>query len=99
MIRLIGRAYGRCRESMNNVGGKLLNGTNSLCVSSLGCVSVKGCEIRCFRIESDVRQSFIMSPWLFNVYMGAMVKEVKMRMGRMEVRFLEVVIAWPLVCR
>ena len=29
-----------------------------------------------------------MSPWLFNLYMDAVVKEVKMGMGRREVRFL-----------
>ena len=30
-----------------------------------------------------------MSPWLFNVYMDAMMKEVKMGMGRRGVRFQE----------
>ena len=30
-----------------------------------------------------------MSPWLFNVYMDAVMKEVKMGMGRMGVTFLE----------
>ena len=30
-----------------------------------------------------------MSPWVFNVYMDAVMKEVKMAMGRMGVRFLE----------
>ena len=43
-----------------------------------------------------------MSPWLFNAYMDAVIKEVKMGMGRRGVRFQEkgrVEIAWPLVCR
>ena len=44
-----------------------------------------------------------MSLWLFNVYMGGVMKEVKMMgMGRRGVSFLEdrrVEIAWPLVCR
>ena len=30
-----------------------------------------------------------MSPWLFNVYMDGVMKEVKMGMGRRGVRFLE----------
>ena len=30
-----------------------------------------------------------MSPWLFNVYMEGVMKEVKMEMGMREVRFLE----------
>ena len=35
-----------------------------------------------FRIDSGVRQGFIMSLWLFNVYMDAVMKEAKMGMGR-----------------
>ena len=31
----------------------------------------------------------IMSPWLFNVYMDPVMKEVKMGMGRKGVRFQE----------
>ena len=42
-----------------------------------------------FRIDSGVRQECIMSPWLFNMYMDAAMKEVKMGMGRMGMRFLE----------
>ena len=30
-----------------------------------------------------------MTPWLFNVYMDAVMKEVKMGMGRSGVRFME----------
>ena len=36
-----------------------------------------------FRIDSGVRQGCIMSPWLFNVYMHTVMKEVEMEMGRM----------------
>ena len=44
-----------------------------------------------------------MSPWLFNVYMDAVMKEVTMGMGRMRVRFTEEEkergdITYPLVC-
>ena len=40
---------------------------------------MKGGEGECFRIENGVRQGYIMSPWLFNVYMDAVMKEVKVR--------------------
>ena len=39
-------------------------------------------ESECFRIDSGVRQVCIMFSWLFNVYMDAVMKEVKMGMGR-----------------
>ena len=38
-----------------------------------------------------------MSPWLFNVYMDAGKKEVKIGMGRMGVRFLEEGRKWRLL--
>ena len=62
---------------MNDVGGKWLSGIESMHVNSLACFRVKGGENECFRIDSWVRQGCIMSPWLFNLYMGAVMKEVK----------------------
>ena len=41
--------------------------------NSLACVRVKEGESECFRIDSGVRQGCILSPWLFNVYMDAVV--------------------------
>ena len=66
-----------------DVDDKLLNGIKS----KYACVRVKGGESECFRVNSGVRQGCIMSPWLFNVYMDAMMKEVKMEMGRRRARF------------
>ena len=37
-----------------------------------------------------------MSPWLFNVYMDAVMKEVKMGKGRSGVRFMEEGKEWRL---
>ena len=37
-----------------------------------------------------------MSPWLFSVYMDAVMKEVKMGMGRRGVRFMEEGREWKL---
>ena len=51
-------------------------------VDSLPCVRVKGSKSEWFKRDSGVRQGCIMSHWLLNVYMDAMVKEVKMGIGR-----------------
>ena len=44
-----------------DVDSKLLNGIKGVYVNSLGCVTVKGCESECFRIDSGVRWVCIMS--------------------------------------
>ena len=46
-------------------------------------------EKKYFRMERCVKQGCNMSPVLFNVYMDAVMKEVKMGMGRVGVRFLK----------
>ena len=51
---------------------------------SLACVKVKWGVNEQFRIDSEERQGCIMSPWLFNVYMDTVMKEVKVGMGRRE---------------
>ena len=38
------------------MGGKLLNGINSMYVNSLACVRVKGGESECFSIDIGVRR-------------------------------------------
>ena len=78
-----------------DVGGKLLNGIKSMYVKSLACVRIKGGENECFRIYSGVRQRCIMSPWVFNFYIDAVIKELKMGMGRKE----ESGDCWTLVCK
>ena len=78
------------------MGGELLNDIKSVYVNSLSCVRVKGRDSECFRIDSGVRQECIASPWLFNVYMDAVMKELKMGMGRRGVRFQEEGWEWRL---
>ena len=83
--------------SVKNVlcGGKLLSGIKSMYVDSSVCVIVKGCESELFSIDSGVKLGYIMSHWLFNVYMDGVMKEGNENPGvweRME-------ITWPLVCR
>ena len=53
-------------------------------VASSACIRVRGGESQQLRVYSRVRQGFIMSPWLFIVYVDAMMKEVKMEMERGE---------------
>ena len=69
---------------MYDVGGKLLNEIKSMYIDSLAYVKVKGYESDCFSIDSGVRQSYITTPWLFNVYMNEEMKEVQIRMGMRE---------------
>ena len=63
---------------MYDEGGKLMNGIKSMYVNRLTCVKIKWVESDCFRIDNDVRQGYIMSLWLLNVYMDVVMKEVKM---------------------
>ena len=77
-------------------GGKRLNGIKSMHVDSLACVRAKGDESERFMIDSSVGQGCIMSAWLFNVYMDAVIKGVKMGIGRRGVRFLEEGREWRL---
>ena len=69
------------------MGGKQLDGMKSTFVHSLACIRVKGGDSECFRIYSSVGHGCIISPWLFKVFMDAVMKEVKMGMGRRGVRF------------
>ena len=69
--------------------GKLLSGIKSMYVDSSACVRIKGGISEQFRIDSGVRKGCIMSPWLFNVYMDAVMEEVKIGMRKRAVRFLE----------
>ena len=75
---------------MYDGGGKLLNGIKSMYVDSSACVRIKRGVSEQFRINSWVRQGFIISLWLFNVYMDGAMKEVKMMgMGRRGMSFLK----------
>ena len=65
---------------------------------SLAYIRVKGCDMEYFSIDSSVRQVRIMSPWIFNVYMNAVMNEVKMGIGRRVVRFREERREWRLPC-
>ena len=53
-----------------------MNGIKSIYIYGLARVRVKGYESEWFRIDGEVKQWCIMSPCLFNVFMGAVMKGV-----------------------
>ena len=65
-------------------------------ISSLACVKVKRVESKYFRIYCGVRQVCIMSPWVFNVYMNAVMKVLKIGMGKRGMRFQDEGREWRL---
>ena len=88
---------------MNDVGGKLLSEINSMYADSLPYVRAKGSESEWFKIDIWAKQRCIISPWLFNVCMDAVLKEVKMGNGKEGNKipggWERVEITWPLVRR
>ena len=87
--------------NMYDLDGKTLRGNKSMYDDRLGCVRVKAGKSECFRIDSGAIQGCILGLWLLNVYMNAVMKDVKRGMGR---RGSEISrggeredIAWPFV--
>ena len=65
------------------VGGKLLRALKSFYVGSKACVRVGNEVSDSFLVKTGVRQGCVMSPWLFNLYMDGVVREVNERvLGR-----------------
>ena len=65
------------------VGGCVLRGIQSFYEGSTACVRVGSDMSESFDVTVGLRQGCVMSPWLFNVYMDGVVREVKMRtLGR-----------------
>ena len=61
------------------VGGKLLKGVQSFYNESRACVRSESGYSEWFDVKVGLRQGCVMSPWLFNVYMDGVVREVNMR--------------------
>ena len=59
------------------VGGKLLNGVKAFYRNASACVRIDGEMSDCFAIKGGVRQGCVMSPWLFNLYMDGVIREMK----------------------
>ena len=58
------------------VGGKLLKAVQSFYVDCWACDRVGNDVSEWFPVNVRVRQGCVMSPWLFNVYMDGVVREV-----------------------
>ena len=84
------KAYDRVdRDAMWNVlrlygvGGKLLQAVKSLYAGSKACVRVANKLSEWFQVKVGLRQGCVMSPWLFNLYIDGVVREVNARvLGR-----------------
>ena len=61
------------------VGAKLLKAVQSFYVDSMACVRVGNDVSEWFPVNVGLRQGCVMSPWLFNVYMDGVVREVNIR--------------------
>ena len=64
---------------MYGVGGKLLKVVQSFYVDSTACVRVGNDVSEWFPVNVGLRQSCVMSQWLFNVYMDRVVREMNVR--------------------
>ena len=83
------KAYDIDRDAMwnvlrlNGIGGRLLRGVKNLYVGSKACVRVGNEVSELFPVRVGLRQGCVMSPWLFNLYIDGVVREVNARvLGR-----------------
>ncbi len=68
-----------------DVGGKLLSAVKSFYEEAYACV-INGETSEHFEIKVCLRQECLMSPWLFNIYMAGVMREVKAKVGEVGVR-------------
>ena len=81
MIELIDAMWNVLR--LYGIGGRLLRGVKSLYVGSKACVRVGNEVSEWFPVRVGLRQGCVMSPWLFNLYIDGVVREVNARaLGR-----------------
>ena len=64
---------------MYGVGGELLKAVQSFYIDSRASVGVGNYISEWFPVNVGLRQGCVMSPWLFNVYMDGVVREVNVR--------------------
>ncbi len=66
------------------MGGKLLSAIKSFYEKASTCVKISGEASEHFEIKVGLRQGCVMSPWLFNIYMDGVMKEMKGKVGEGE---------------
>ncbi len=68
------------------MGGQLLSAIKSFYEEATACVKISGETSEHTRIKVGLRQGCVMLPWLFNIYMDGVVREVKDKVGEVGVR-------------
>ena len=63
------------------IGGKLGKGIKAFYKDASACVKIEGDLSENFQIQGGVRQGCVMSPWLFNIYMDGVIREMKAKIG------------------
>ncbi len=59
------------------MGGKLLSAKKSFSEEASLCVKIRGETSEHFEIKLGLRQGCVRLPWLFNIYMDGVMREVK----------------------
>ena len=67
--------------SMYGISGQLMKAIQSLYERSEACVRVCREESEWFKVGVGLRQGCVMSPWLFNLFMDGVMREVRERAG------------------
>ncbi len=66
---------------IHGVGGKLLSAIKSFYEEASSCVKISEETSEHFEIKVGLRQGYVISPWLLNIYMDGVMKEMKGRVG------------------
>ena len=66
-------------QRVYGVGGKLLKVVRSFYIDSRVCVHVGNDVSELFPVNVGLRQGCVMSPWLFNLHIDGVVREVNVR--------------------
>ena len=87
------KAYDRVdREAMwqvlriYGIGGRVLSGIMSFYDEGRACVRVGNKVSESFEVKMGLRQGCVMSPWLFNIFMDGVVREVYTRVNQAGVK-------------
>ena len=75
---------------MYGVNGRLIEAIKGFYLESKCCVRVDGKESDMFDVKVGLRQGCVMSPWLFNLYMDGVVREVNARVCERGVELVNV---------
>ncbi len=68
------------------MGGKLLSAIKSFYEAASACVRINGETSEHFEMKVGLRRGCVMSPWLFNIYMDGVMREVKGKVGEVGAR-------------